>query len=427
MPRKKAAEPAPHHALRARALRLIKRAKRTKQAPATQPPIGYAHLIEELRTHQVELELQNEELRRTQQIAEEASAKYSDLFDFAPVGYFMLDPAGTMREVNFAGIRLLGKPRHFLIGRLFSGFLGPASRRRFREFFTQLQQQQQQQLQCEVTLIASRPDPLVVQLNGFYNEPNYVRLAATDISALKQAEARLRRVHEDLHQLAVSLQNAREEECTRIAHEVHDELGQALTLLKLDLAGIERDLPQDRADLRQSLQRAGQNTDQIIRTVQNIAIRLRPMVLDHYGLLAAIKWWSQEFQLHTDIACKLELPLEGIPKMDRPRETAAFRILQEILTNVVRHARATAVTITLAATAGWFICEVRDNGCGIPAKKVAAPESFGLESMRQRAALLKGEIRIHGVPGKGTTVRLSLPLADPDYLLAEIIPPAARI
>ena len=415
MARKKSERRNPHSALRAKALRLMRRRKRAPTARRVEEP---ARIFNELQVHQVELEVQNEELRRAQQVAEEARAKYSDLFDFAPVGYFMLDGLAVIRELNIAASCMLGRPRRMLLGRLFTSFLDPRSRRVFREFLGRLHREQIQ-LQCEVVLQVKGRPPVTAQLSGvaFSNQYHhaYIRLAASDITALKASEATLRQMHEEMRRLAASLQGAREEECTRIAREVHDELGQALTLLKLDLAGLEQDLPAGRSDLQDKLQHASRSTDSLIRTVQNIAIRLRPMVLDRFGLLAAMKWWGQEFQSHTGIDWCLELPMEGIPKMDKNREVAAFRIFQEILTNAARHAQATKVTVTLAATAGWFICEVRDNGRGIAPDAAAAAASFGLENMRQRAALVHGEISIHGVAGKGTTVRVAIPFVDPSY------------
>lgn len=402
---------------RARRVRRLRTAGLQPKPPARPAQDGPDALRNELRTHQIELQMQNEELRRTQEVLEKSRARYSDLFDFAPVGYFMLDGLAVIKEMNFTATRMFDQPPRMLVGRPFASFLAPASRRPFRDFLGKLHTSQQRQQQCEVVLLTKTQPAPTVQLSGvaFSNEDHhgYIRLAVTDISSLKASETKLRNAHEDLRNLAVRLEKAREEECSRISSEVHDEFGQALTLLKLDIAGVGQELPRERADLKGRLDKATCAIDQLIETVQNLAIRLRPMVLDRFGLLPAIKWWAQEFQSHTGIACKLELPLEGIPKMDKTRETAAFRIFQEILTNAARHAQATAVNVVLVTTAGWFICEVRDNGRGIPPEAVAAAKSFGLENMRQRAALLNGEITIQGRRGEGTTIRVAIPLVNP--------------
>jgi len=409
--RRKADRTAPRSALRTKALRRLRQGARARG----RQPEDSARLLNELQVHQVELEVQNEELRRTQAAAEQAQAKYLSLFNFAPVGYFMLDRRGAIKETNHAGAALLDAPRRFLIGRLFSSFLAPASRRPFRDFLALLCRSEQPR-SCEVALLARDRTARMLQLSGLaYGGPEHeagIRLSAADISLLKASQATLQRTHRELRNLTIRLQEAREEECTRIAREVHDELGQTLTLLKLDLASLQQE-PGDRAHLQERLAGAATTVDGLIETVQNIAIRLRPMVLDRFGLLAAINWWSQEFQSRTKIACRLELPLEGVPRLERAREVAAFRIFQEVLTNVARHARATEITVTLATPAGWFICEVRDNGRGITPRALASATSFGLDSMRQRAALLNGEVTIQGLSGKGTTVRIALPLTDP--------------
>jgi PAS domain S-box-containing protein len=235
-----------------------------------------------------------------------------------------------------------------------------------------------------------------------------------DITGLKQAEKQLKVSREQLRALAAYLQSVREEERTRIAREVHDELGQALTGLKMDLAWLEKKFtdPTDRPSLRTLRQKTRKMpglVDEIICTVRKIATELRPGVLDDLGLEAAIEWQIQDFQKRTGIKCEFASNLKDI-RLSSDRATAIFRIFQETLTNIVRHAKATRVKIKLEATCGKVVLEVHDNGRGLSARNLSGTNSLGLLGMRERAMMLDGEVTIVGRRGKGTTVGLRIPL-----------------
>lgn len=233
------------------------------------------------------------------------------------------------------------------------------------------------------------------------------------ITERKQAEVALHQSKAQLHALAARLQAVREDERTRIAREVHDELGQLLTGLTMDMVWLQKRLPQvGDPDLRQAmgdkLAGVGQMTDTMIRTVQEIASDLRPSILDNLGLASALRFEAGRFQQRTGLACTVDLPAEA-PKLETERSTEVFRIFQEILTNVARHARAGQVSIRLAETAAGSILEVRDDGRGITPEQEADPRSLGLLGMRERAARIGGEIDVHGEPGRGTTVTVRVP------------------
>jgi PAS domain S-box-containing protein len=229
------------------------------------------------------------------------------------------------------------------------------------------------------------------------------------VSERKRAEARLRESREQLRNLAARLQSVREEERAHIAREIHDELGQSLTGLKMDLAWLASRLPEDQPWLREKPQDMRRLIDATIQTVRKIATELRPGILDDLGLTAAIEWQAQEFQARTGIACEFISRLEEFP-LERDRSTAIFRIFQETLTNVARHAQATRVSVSLRAHNGSLVLEVRDNGKGVTAEELADPQSLGLLGMRERALLFGGEVSISGQPGAGTTVTAQIPL-----------------
>lgn len=234
-----------------------------------------------------------------------------------------------------------------------------------------------------------------------------------DITDLKQVEEQLQLALDRLRTFSTRLETVREEERARIARELHDELGVALTCIKIDLSRlntmIERaPVTSDRAQLQSRIRSMVEFVDKTIPAVQRIVTQLRPSVLDDLGLVAAIEWQCRDFQKHTGIACACTASTEDI-RLDPAPATAVFRICQEALTNVARHASATTVTVSLEDKPGHLVLTVQDNGVGIPEEKVTDPQSLGLLGIRERASLFGGRLSIKGSPGKGTTVTLYLP------------------
>jgi PAS domain S-box-containing protein len=230
---------------------------------------------------------------------------------------------------------------------------------------------------------------------------------STEIEDRKRAEKILSRSFEQQRALTARLQSVREEERARMAREIHDELGQALTAIKIDLASLVSELPPKQT---QALRRKSIMTliDETIQTVRRISTELRPGILDDLGLVAAVEWAAEEFQARTGTKCHISLPPADIA-LDPEHATALFRIFQETLTNVARHANATEVNVRLAYDKRDASLEVRDNGQGISEEQLTAANSLGLLGMLERALLLGGELTINGVPGQGTTVRVRIP------------------
>ncbi len=237
-----------------------------------------------------------------------------------------------------------------------------------------------------------------------------------DMTQRKEADLQLCQSRDQLRALTTRLHSAREEEGTRIAREVHDELGQAMTSLKLDLSWMARRLSipetaDSRGQLLERIQGTMRELEVTIQTVRAIATALRPSVLDELGLAAALDWQTRDFEKRTGIRCKWSMPQVPIP-IGPDQATAIFRIYQEILTNVARHAQASHTRIHLGISAGWLVLEVCDNGRGIPESSLANLNSLGLLGMRERAAQWGGDISILGAEGMGTTVRVRLPLLE---------------
>jgi signal transduction histidine kinase len=225
----------------------------------------------------------------------------------------------------------------------------------------------------------------------------------------KRAEDKLSLSYERLRNLARHLQSIREEERTCIAREIHDELGQALTALKMDMSWLSNRLAEDKRLLFEKTKSMLNLIDVTLKAVKRISTELRPGLLDDLGLAAAIEWQAEEFQNRTGCKCELTIDPKDIV-LDDDRSTAIFRIFQEALTNVARHADATMVKASLIEKADKLELRVEDNGCGITLEQISDPRSFGLIGIRERVHPWGGEVKIKGVRNSGTTVTVTVPL-----------------
>jgi signal transduction histidine kinase len=230
----------------------------------------------------------------------------------------------------------------------------------------------------------------------------------------QEAEQDLRTSREQLRALAAHLLSVREEERKLIAREIHDELGQSLTGFKMDLAWIRHRLQPgdgeiDRQPLLDKINEMGTLIDGSANLIRKLCTELRPGILDDLGLVPAVEWQAREFQKRTGIECALKLEVVEL-NLDPERSTALFRIFQEILTNVARHADADRVTADLRRTGNELILEVRDNGKGIEPARLSGEKSLGLLGMRERALLFGGQVFIEGKKGRGTTVTVTIPM-----------------
>jgi PAS domain S-box-containing protein len=238
------------------------------------------------------------------------------------------------------------------------------------------------------------------------NRPGYIAIHR-DITELRRSQALLRESHERLQQLAAGLIDVREQERSAIARELHDELGQALTRLNMDLMWLAERLPR-RLRTRRT---AGMVSlvEEMLTVVQHLSSQLRPAILDDFGLEAAIEWQAQEFEQWNGARCRLDLRLPPLLP-DRDRDTTVFRILQESLTNVARHARAESVDIRCGVSGGALFLEVADDGIGITEGTAGGPRSLGVLGMRERARAIGAEVDIVPRVPRGTAVRLRVPV-----------------
>jgi len=234
---------------------------------------------------------------------------------------------------------------------------------------------------------------------------------AQDITDSKNTEKELEKSRQELRDLSERLINLREEERTLLAREIHDELGQALTALKMDLSWLSKKLPEGQGPMADKTASMLKLVDTTVKTVKRLSTELRPGLLDDLGLVAAMEWQANEFQARTGIKTELSFEPDDI-MVDNERATALFRIFQEILTNIIRHAAATRIDVYLHEKDEALELSVRDNGKGIAPKMLTSSKSLGLIGMRERCHHLGGAVDIRGKPGKGTTVTVNLPAGE---------------
>ncbi len=374
----------------------------------------------------VERELGEAQVRREVQQAEQmmrtSEHKYRHLFEnMRDAAFLVAEDSGKIIDANPQAELLLGRTRAEIIGtpqrQLFPTRKvpappgGPASAAALDSgnFETEIQRTDGSVVVTDVSV--SR-----LHLQGH----SLLLLHFRDITRRRQTENELLTSREHLRALAARLQAVREEERTHVAREIHDELGQMLTALKMDLRSIERDLEElNESRLNPVLDKAVAATELTValtKSVQRIAAELRPGILDRLGLVSALEHEAEQFQLRTKIACRVAAPAHDL---DLPFEssTAVFRIFQEALTNVARHARATEVHSALFFRAGFLVLEVRDNGRGIQAGDLLGPQSLGILGMKERGRQLGGDVTFSAIPGGGTLVTLEIPAPATDLNL----------
>ena len=368
-------------------------------------------LVENLRLAKLRAEALNQALERRVQerTAElrESKERFRSLSN-ASLDGIMIHDHGVILDANLSFARLFGyqQPEQLIGKNGFNCLLSAESRARIQE-----RMQRKEAGPLEVTGIRSDgttfPAEMESRLLRYMGREASI-VSFCDITERMRALEERQRSIDQLRALAARLRSVREEERKRVAREIHDQLGQALTAIKIDLSALVLELP---ADQKQHWKRTAsilKLVDEMIQTVRRIATELRPGILDDLGLVAAIEWAGEEFEARTGTRCRLDLPDDDI-SIDSERATAVFRIFQETLTNVARHADATETEVRLAREDQDLTLEVHDNGKGIPQDKLSNGESLGILGMRERALLLGGKLTIRGAAGEGTTVRVRIP------------------
>jgi len=352
--------------------------------------------------------LESVEARRAE--AETARREYETILERVSDGFTAMDRSGRYTYVNDGAARMVGRNAADLVG---------------KHVWTEFPEGREHPLGVAITRAFEEQRP--IQLRELYQpwkrwfdmriypSPEGVSIFFTDVTKQVEAQDELRASNDQLRALAARLDAIREEERGVIAREIHDQIGQALTALKLDVAWLRSHLGggagggatsavDERAQAMDTL------VDQTIETARRLSSMLRPAILDDIGLAAAITWQAHDFQQRTGVACELDLPPDG-PAVPPATGLSLFRIVQEALTNVTRHAHATHVHIGLSVDPENAVLTVADDGRGVTAEELERPTSLGIIGIRERALAVGGDVTFAGMAGRGTTLTVRVPRA----------------
>jgi two-component system sensor histidine kinase UhpB len=371
----------------------------TAPPPSSDNPLTLKH---ELHVHQIELESQNEELRRAQLELATAHDRFVDLYEFAPVGYFTLDVEGRISEANLTGSALFGSQRKALLGRRFERFVAAADSERWRiyldkalhlgvnghiELMMRPAAGQLQHAQLDCLRVTDGAGAVAL------------RLTLIDVTQRKRAEMDRR--------IAATVVEASEAERRRVARELHEDLGQSLSALKMDLASLPTGLglPADRIKGMLAA------LDDAVATVRRISTALRPLMLDDLGLNAAIDWLVHDSAQRLGLAITLDQD-EGDPPLGERNAIALYRMVQETLLHIARHAHASDVAIEMRQRSGELVLTVQDNGTGWPVAASRQGDTDAAMSLREQAHLLGGRLEFGKLRGGGQRFTLYLPLPE---------------
>lgn len=437
------------------------RAGPNRQRTAVRTPKSAAdapRLLHELQVHQVELELQNAELQEARDRMEVLLEKYTDLYDFAPVGYFSLDEQGRILEVNLTGAALLRLERSRLLARRFPSFVARASQPGFTAFLEQIFAVTGRQV-CETTLLNADGAEFWAHLHAVsavsVREPRkWCRVAVSDITALKRAEAaqrhmdaltvtnrelqqeiarrrgveaslkqseqhqsrlleQSREMQEQLRHLSRQVLQAQEEERKRISRELHDVVAQMLTGINVQLATLKMEARVTSKGFINNIARTQRLVEKSVAIVHRFARELRPAVLDDLGLVPALRSHLTDFAKQTGLRVSLTTFTAGkIENMDSAGRTALYRVAQEALSNVARHAHASRVEASLLKRPHTLCLEIKDDGKAFDVQRVLHTQKnkrLGLIGMRERMEMVGGGFTVESTPGQGTTIQAQIP------------------
>ncbi len=418
-------------------------------------------LVHELQVHQIELEMQNAELQLARDRMEPLLEKFTDLYDFAPVGYFSLDAQGRIQEVNLTGAGLLGVERSRLLQQSLQRFIAPPTRRVFLNFLERTFAGNEKQI-CEAAL--QKPDGSAFWADFHAlsalspaDTQKWCRVAVSDITPLKRAEEAQRRMEtlavanlelrreisrreklekaltasernlgrlleqsrstqEQLRHLSHQILHAQEEERKRISRELHDEITQTLVLINVHLQTLARKARINPVQLRKEIARTQQLVAHSVEIVHQFARELRPTALDDLGLITTLHAFLKDFMKRTGIRVHFAtFTTRRISALDNALRTVLYRVAQEALTNVAQHANASRVAVAVRKLPGAIQMEIADNGKAFKVERVLhfkRNKRLGLVGMRERVEMVGGRFEIESAPGQGTTIRVTIPAAN---------------
>jgi len=349
--------------------------------------------IIELTIHAQDISVRKE----SEMALQKSERKYRDLVDTAIVGIIQSSVDGKILFVNQALATMAGfdSPEEMIADGALPRYKDPETR---KKLITNIREHGRVD-NLEVEMVTKDGRIGWGLISGIF-DGKIMTFVTINITERKEAEKKLR-------QLSGHLQEIREEERTEMAREIHDELGQTLTAFKFDLAWLKNKINKDQKQVQEKISSMSDLVEKEIEIVKEISTRLRPGLLDDLGLAAAIEWQAEDFQKRTGISCQVTIDPEDLV-LEQELSTALFRIFQEALTNITRHAKATQVKTILNGGSGNVELTIKDNGVGISEAEMSKPKSFGIIGMHERIHSFGGELVIRGEPGEGTTVTVSV-------------------
>ena len=373
-------------------------------------------LVHELQNYQVELEMQNRELREAQQKLEETRDRYAALYDYAPVGYFTLDKAGRVLEINLTGSTMLGIERTYLVGQPFITHVAESDIHTFLQHLHDIFHTSGN-IVTRLRIKVRGKEPCFVRLeSSAANGEDAGRTAMIDISQLKDAARHDLELLRENRQLTQNLFKVQEEERRHLARELHDELGQWLTAIYAEAKAIANSVSPDSA-IHSGAQTIGDSVGKMHDAVHDLLHQLRPALLDMLGLADSLRELKKQWcSHHPETSC--ELVLEGeFEGLSETINITVYRIVQEALNNIASHAHASRAQLRLSrkrdetAAIDTLLLSVEDNGKGYNPEQQSG--GLGLLGMRERAIAAGGEFTSRSAPGHGTHIDVRLPLKQP--------------
>jgi PAS domain S-box-containing protein len=342
--------------------------------------------------------------------------RFQEIISFMPVGLVIKDAQGRITLMNPECERVWGVSQADMVGTDGSEFFSPEEMARFRDADRRAYESRdvieheetvRNVLTGELKIVRGLKKPVF----GKAGEARYLIGVSLDITCCKDGEELLRMSEERLRRLAIHQNHVKEQERKRIARDIHDDLGQNLLALRLEVAALVQRTMIAHPRLNQRARSVIENIDVSIRSMRNVINDLRPAALD-LGLVAALEWQVVEFTKRSAITCNLKVEVGDELEMDELHATALFRVFQESLSNVLRHASASSVQVRLQRDADWLHLTVKDNGIGgVHPEDRRNMQAFGLLGMKERVGALGGRLKVSSGPQGGTTLEASLPLA----------------
>ena len=413
-------------------------------------------LFHELEVHRIELEMQNAELQKTRDELEVSLEKITDLYDFAPVGYFSIDESGVILEANLKSAALLGIERSGLVNRSVLNFTSPASRPVFLAFLKKVFTGTKDE-ECEALLLKKGGGTFLAVFRaasavGPVGARRWCRVAFGDVTDRKKAEEAQRRLEDlantnlglnreivrrqtvehtlnqseqhqrllvkqshhmqgQLRHLSHQILQAQEEERLRISRDLHDEIAQTLVGINVQLAALTQEAAGGPKGLQQKIAGAQQMVEKSVEKVHQFARKLRPALLDDLGLIPALHAFMKSFTKSTGVLTSLTA-FAAVERLDTAKRTVLFRVAQEALTNVARHARAGRVEVIIQKLPEGICMKIKDDGKSFQVDRVLhgkGRKHLGLLGMRERLEMVGGSFDVESTPGKGSTVIARIP------------------